>query len=340
MLMTRFIFIYSIVLSCLSVFFSCDAMQRKRRRISYHHRTTNNPLSNIERLNQELFYAANMGDLAKVQDVLEQGANVHAGDDRALFLATDKGFADIVRFLLLELPQERRADIHARNDQALWRAAVGGHLEIVRILARCGANVKAKDSIAFSAAAGTGNLAILEFLLDHGADIHGDNDAALIIAAKEGFRHIFTWLLQHGNYQTVPTRLTSFLQYGVEENEWGIVANLYHCGIDRTFLTTLTPEAKRDLYFYIAGKLYRPLVNKDWYAVEQVFEQIFTKLPRNELPEYVQNQIGKLIAPIVAEQLLNMRLSMPRQAQHIEERILSFIFGPSVTYFFLKYSSS
>jgi len=99
-------------------------------------------------IDQQLISAAHSGNLEQVRKALDEGADIHARDDRALVLATDNGHADTITLLL-----DRGADIHADGDGALVLAAEHTHAETVTLL------------------------------LDRGADIH----AALRTAEKDGY---------------------------------------------------------------------------------------------------------------------------------------------------------
>lgn len=85
-------------------------------------------------MNENLFKAAQSGDLSGVQQAIARGANVHAAQDTALLSAAARGYLHIVKFLLTELPVGQRADVHAQNDTALWLAAMNGQVNIVRFL--------------------------------------------------------------------------------------------------------------------------------------------------------------------------------------------------------------
>jgi len=64
------------------------------------------------------------------------GADIHAGGDFALCLASSRGYTEIVRLLL-----EAGADIHASNDYPLRIATMDNHIECVRLLLKAGAGV-------------------------------------------------------------------------------------------------------------------------------------------------------------------------------------------------------
>jgi ankyrin repeat protein len=70
-----------------------------------------------------------------VKALLDPGADIHAGNDRALRSAAEYGHADTVRLLL-----ERGADVHARKDEAMYLASLGNHRDTVAVLLLYGAD--------------------------------------------------------------------------------------------------------------------------------------------------------------------------------------------------------
>ena len=69
----------------------------------------------------ELIRAVRRGDLREVQNLINQGADIHVGDDRALINAVYNGSVSVVEFLL-----NHGANIHAQDDQALIEAVTLG----------------------------------------------------------------------------------------------------------------------------------------------------------------------------------------------------------------------
>ena len=119
-----------------------------------------------------LMLAAEWGDLASVQLLLENGA----------------------------IP----AALNVENENALMLAAAAGHVEIVRLLLTFDIDVDALNSLrwsAFSKAAAAGQDTVCELLLEHGAslDIYTeDTHIPLHVAAKGGYTDLCEWLIQLG----------------------------------------------------------------------------------------------------------------------------------------------
>ena len=97
--------------------------------------------------------------LKMAKTMIENGANIHAGDDYALRWAAENGRLKVLKFLV-----ERGANIHARNDYALRWVARNGHLKVVEFLVEKGANIHAENDCARQWAAMDGFLKVVEFL--------------------------------------------------------------------------------------------------------------------------------------------------------------------------------
>ena len=79
--------------------------------------------------NYLLIKSAEAGFLKGVQMALERGADVHAGNDGTLRLASANGRYDVVKLLL-----DNGADVHAVGDGALRLASYYGHKDIIKLL--------------------------------------------------------------------------------------------------------------------------------------------------------------------------------------------------------------
>jgi ankyrin repeat protein len=124
---------------------------------------------------EALVHSALDRQLAKVQDLVEKGADVDAvgGKDRtALMWAAANGHTEVVEYLY-----SKGADINAKdgdNQTALMLATRRSYVPIVEFLLQNGAEVNVqsrKQQIsALMIAAAVGNETIVRMLLDHGAD--------------------------------------------------------------------------------------------------------------------------------------------------------------------------
>lgn len=98
-------------------------------------------------LDQQLLSAADKGDTATVQSLLQRGANIEAKNsigDTPLLMAVWSGHIDAVKLLL-----DKRANIEAKGgwgETPLIRAARVGHADVVKLLLENGADTSATDS--------------------------------------------------------------------------------------------------------------------------------------------------------------------------------------------------
>lgn len=99
----------------------------------------------MSQTNLDLVRAAHSGDISKVRELLDRGADANARVDddwTALIVASSKGHTSVVRMLL-----DKGADINAKNKAggtALTSASFNGCTETVKLLLDRGANFNAK----------------------------------------------------------------------------------------------------------------------------------------------------------------------------------------------------
>ncbi|UCF81439.1 MAG: ankyrin repeat domain-containing protein, partial [Acidobacteriota bacterium] len=97
-------------------------------------------------INSDLIEAAEAGDTAKVEQLIEQGADVNAEDKygiTALMFAAKNGQTEIVKALV-----DAGADVEAKDKYgvtALMAAASGSHTETVKVLIDAGADANIKS---------------------------------------------------------------------------------------------------------------------------------------------------------------------------------------------------
>ncbi|CAH8664748.1 unnamed protein product [Dicrocoelium dendriticum] len=167
-----------------------------------------------------LMEATSNGHIDVARCLIKNGAdiNTHSTEfkESALTLASYKGHAEMVRFLL-----EAGADHEHRTDEmhtALMEAAMEGHVEVARLLLAHGANVNIpQDSFEspLTLAACGGHTALAHLLIGYGADIEEVNDEGytpLMEAAREGHEETVALLLAVGadvNARTEETQETA-----------------------------------------------------------------------------------------------------------------------------------
>jgi TonB family protein len=128
------------------------------------------------RLDQALYEAAESGDLADINELLNAGANINCaldGDGTPLIGAARKGRIAAVRLLL-----DRGADPNlavSGDGNPLIMAAREGHADVVLLLLDRGANIDQivpGDENALIQASGEGHLQVVKLLVARGADVN------------------------------------------------------------------------------------------------------------------------------------------------------------------------
>jgi len=125
-------------------------------------------------MSDDIHLAALYGNINKVKELLNRGANIHArvrNGRQAIHLAASVGQLPVVKFLL-----NRGANIHARDNndkQPIHWAAGQGHLPVVKELLNRGANIHARDRNGHNPiqhAAAFGHLPMVKELIRRGSN--------------------------------------------------------------------------------------------------------------------------------------------------------------------------
>jgi ankyrin repeat protein len=149
--------------------------------------------------NVRLVQAAERGNLADVQDELNDGVDVNAKDIfgwTALMRASYGGYtygryAEVVKLLL-----DKGADVNIKTKEgetALMKASSGGYAEVVKLLLDKGANVNIKTDEGITAlmkASSGGYAEVVKLLLDKRANVNIKTDegiTALMEASSGGY---------------------------------------------------------------------------------------------------------------------------------------------------------
>jgi ankyrin repeat protein len=126
-------------------------------------------------IDKEFLNACKDGDLEKVKQLLERGADVNAKDEilgeTALMWASSNGQKEVVEFLI-----EKGADVNAKTrfgNTALMYASEKGHKEVVELLIKKGADINARDEYGWTPLVyACIHKEIVEILLQNGADVN------------------------------------------------------------------------------------------------------------------------------------------------------------------------
>ena len=152
-----------------------------------------------------LHLAAAKGNLAEVENLVREGADVNKGskDDgiTPLYTAAENGHLAVVQYLIQKGADKDKA---SNDGSPLYLAACNGHLSVVRYLMQQGAD---KDKIsttghtALCMAAQEGHLAVVQYLVQQGADKNKatiDGTTPLCIAATNGHLAVVQYLEHQG----------------------------------------------------------------------------------------------------------------------------------------------
>ena len=109
--------------------------------------------------------------------LLQNGANVHAQNDRVLIHSSKNGYLDLVKFLI-----SVGANVFDKNDDGnspIILASEHGHLDVVDYLISVGANLDDKNNRGYNSiflAYRNNKLDIVKLLIEKGANIHEQFD--------------------------------------------------------------------------------------------------------------------------------------------------------------------
>jgi ankyrin repeat protein len=87
-------------------------------------------------MNNQLVEACVIGNLEEVNNLIELGANIHAGNELAIIITASYRNIEIMNRLI-----ELGANIHARNEQSLRNAVGYRNNKIVDLLIKSGADI-------------------------------------------------------------------------------------------------------------------------------------------------------------------------------------------------------
>lgn len=146
---------------------------------------------------EDFITAAYRGDLERVRELLEDGADIEAEtetSETALMQAAWPGHTEVVKLLL-----ERGAKVDAEDeygDTSLIKAAYHGRLEVVRLLMEYGADINNRDAAGYTplmVAAWQNHPQVVRFLLEQGAKVSTANkegQTALSLAGSKEIRQL------------------------------------------------------------------------------------------------------------------------------------------------------
>ncbi|ANB51058.1 hypothetical protein [Powai lake megavirus] len=114
---------------------------------------------NIDYLQNSLCINCRYGDLEKVIELVNKGADVKARDNCAIRWASEHGHLDVVKYLI-----NQGADITGSGSYAIISASRYGHIEIVKYLVNQGIDVKILNNCAIRSAKKNNHHDVVEYL--------------------------------------------------------------------------------------------------------------------------------------------------------------------------------
>jgi ankyrin repeat protein len=125
-------------------------------------------------MDQNLLQACTDGDLGRVIELVEQGADINCETEYGwtpLHNSTYVGSVEIVRYLV-----EQGADIHSKNNYGFTPLHYARSVEIVQYLVEQGADINCKSNYGSTLLHFAKTIEIARYLVEQGADIHSKNN--------------------------------------------------------------------------------------------------------------------------------------------------------------------
>ena len=199
---------------------------------------------------------AEQGELSYVEAVLRQNPTLDvnrpraAGNKTALYIACEKGYADVAKFLLDKKADPTICDTEkvtlfsAAQYSPLTIAVKNGHIAVVKVLISSGVDVETRDDnnrTALFAATVANKPDIIRFLCESNAkvntkiNIRGDSLTLLTVAARKGYTEAIKALLKYGKGIDLEMRdycSRTPLYCAAEENHPDVINVLCKAGAD------------------------------------------------------------------------------------------------------------
>jgi len=198
----------------------------------------------------ELNLACQKGELEKVKFLVESKADITAGDNIAVQIASGNGHLETVKFLI-----KHKADITAGDNWAIGLASMDGHLETVKFLVTGDLAVRGEpprgnfepgnkagitaNNHAIWWASVNGHLEIVKFLIENKANVNADDIGPISGASKNGHLEIVKCLVE--NKADITANDNHAIQWATRRGHLEIVKFLLSKGAD---FKKLTPEHK------------------------------------------------------------------------------------------------
>lgn len=141
-------------------------------------------------INDKMIECAKRGDLKELKICIRNGANLTYRGDEAFYIASVKGFADIVKYCL---KMGRKL-----CKQCFHMAAQEGHLEVVKIFVKLGIDIDSDYSCAFRWACANGHIGTARYLYNKGCKVFEHDGYDIRHSAANGHLPIVKFLFKIG----------------------------------------------------------------------------------------------------------------------------------------------
>ncbi len=155
-----------------------------------------------------LEYACSFRNLKIIRSLLEAGANLYTGSYTPLYLASERGFTDVVKFLL-----EKKVKVNGRKNYVpMVAASYNGHGDVMRLLLENGVRVSKKYKKGMNAlmiASQRGRRYAMAIAIKYGSKLEAKNTAgktALHLAIEARQFYAIRLLLDKGASVTTKDR--------------------------------------------------------------------------------------------------------------------------------------
>lgn len=152
----------------------------------------------MEALDNQLIKASQDGDVLRVTQLLDAGAEVSTGCHYPLRISAIRGHVELAKLLL-----QAGSDVHVDDDYPLRMAAYHGHVEIVGIFIKAGANIGANNHGALRAALIRCHDEVVDILVKAGSDV----TSIFKYRMNENARHTFITKYAKVAYRGIETAM-------------------------------------------------------------------------------------------------------------------------------------
>lgn len=187
-----------------------------------------------------LHYAARTGDLNRVQELLDHGADINVKTKNGMSVlryAVRSGSLELVQWLF-----ELGLDVDEKDRfgyTVIYPAAESGSLELVQWLAELGLDVNANvwGYSVLNPASQSGSLELVQWLVEQGLDVNvkdAEEQTVLHYAAKSGSLELVQWLVEQGlNVNAKDVNGKTVLDYAIDYEKSEIAQWLEERGAKR-----------------------------------------------------------------------------------------------------------